>query len=227
MLLGEPKPEISIVVENYLQAIYKLIERGDRVFPTRLAESMNVSVATTVATLRRLTKQGLVAVNSGKEISLTSKGSEMAESVVRRHRLSERMLIEMLGVEWHRAHREAHRFEHAISPNVEAKMASALGYPKTNPYGQPIPGYNSDSPSRSLTLLSMIPEGGEATVERVPEEDMLLLQFFESSGLKPGATVKVKELAPFKGTITLLLNGDEVVLGTDIAAKVAVNTPSC
>ena len=142
MLLNEPKPEVSAVVENYLQAIYKLKERDERVFPTRLAEVMDVSIATVVGTLKRLSKQGMVEVGKDKEVNFTDKGEELGEAVVRRHRLAERMLTELLGVAWHMAHSEAHRLEHAISPYVETKLAEALGYPKTNPFGMPIPGYS-------------------------------------------------------------------------------------
>jgi DtxR family Mn-dependent transcriptional regulator len=224
MMLGEPKPEVSVVIENYLQAIYKLKEMEERVFPTRLAEVMSVSVATVVGTLKRLNKQGLVDVGSDKEVNFTSKGKDMGEAVVRRHRLAERMLTELLGVEWHRAHAEAHRMEHAISPYVEARLAKALGYPKTNPFGQPIPGYSKNSDLPTMKPLTQTSDGESTMVERVPEEDSRLLEFFDNSGLKPGAALEVKELAPFKGTITLLLQEQEVVLGTDVAERVMVRS---
>lgn len=222
MLLGEPKPEVSVVVENYLQAIYKLKERDEGVFPTRLAEGMEVSVATVVATIKRLSKQGLVEVGKDKEINFTARGRELGEAVVRRHRLAERMLTELLGVEWYMAHAEAHRLEHAISPFVETRLAKALGYPKTNPFGQPIPGYDSGLDRPAMKPLVEVQEGESTVIQRVPEEDRLLLQFFDSSGLKPGVELLVKELAPFKGTITILLGEQEVVLGTDVAEKVLV-----
>ena len=224
MLLGEPKPEVSAVVENYLQAMYKLKERDEQVVPTRLAEVMSVSVATVVGTLKRLTKQGMIEAGSNKEVNLTPRGRELAEAVVRRHRLAERMLTELLGVEWHRAHAEAHRLEHAISPYVEAKLASALGYPKTNPFGQPIPGYSSDLNPPPMKPLIQTQEGESTVVERVPEEDRRLLEYFDNSGIRPGAELTVVELAPFKGTVTLLLGGEEVVLGTEVAEKVLVRS---
>jgi len=224
MLLGEPRPEVSVVVENYLQAIYKLNEREERVFPTRLAEVMDVSVATVVGTLKRLSKQGLIEVgrDRDKEVNFTSRGKELGEAVVRRHRLAERMLTELLGVEWHRAHAEAHRLEHAISPYVETKLAEALGYPKTNPFGQPIPGYSNDLNPTPMKPLVQTHDGETTVVERVPEEDARLLEFFDSSGIRPGVQLKVKELAPYKGTITLLLEQGEVVLGMEVAEKVLV-----
>ena len=222
MLLGEPKPEVSVVVENYLQAIYKLKERDERVVPTRLAEVMNVSVPTVVGALKRLTRQGMVDVGTDKEVNFTRRGREMGESVVTRHRLAERMLTDLLGVEWYRAHAEAHRLEHAISPYVETKLAKALGYPKTNPFGQPIPGYSSDLNPPPMKPLIRTHAGECTVVERVPEDDVRLLEFFDNSGIKPGAQLEVRELAPFKGTITLLLGEEEVVLGTEVAEKVMV-----
>ena len=222
MLLGEPKPEVSVVVENYLQAIYKLKEREERVFPTRLAEVMSVSVATVVGTLKRLGRQGMIEVSKSKEVNFTPRGREVGEAVVRRHRLAERMLTQLLGVEWHRAHAEAHRLEHAISPYVEAKLASALGFPETNPFGLPIPGYSSGFTPPPMKPLASTREGECTVVERVPEEDARLLEFFDRSGLRPGTKIEVTELAPYKGTITVLLGEEPVVLGMDVADKVLV-----
>ncbi len=220
MMLGEPKPEISAVTENYLQAIYKLGERKEAVSPTRLAEVMDVSVATAVGTVKRLTRQDMVEVASNKEISLTTKGRDVAESVVRRHRLAERMLMEMLGLEWPKLHREAHRLEHAISPDVESKLVEALGYPETNPYGLPIPGY-CKSP-RKMKILADGAPGESVEVSQVPEEDIQLLTFFHEINVKPGAKVLLKESAPFKGTVTIEVEGEEVVLGLEVARKILV-----
>jgi DtxR family Mn-dependent transcriptional regulator len=220
MMLGEPKPEVSAVTENYLQAIYKLGERGEAVSPTRLAEVMSVSVATAVGTVKRLTRQEMVQAASNKEVSLTVKGREVAESVVRRHRLAERMLIEMLGLEWYKAHREAHRLEHAISPDVERKLVEALGFPETNPYGLPIPGYNS-SPVK-LRPLAEGAQGESVMVSQVPEEDIQLLTYFDQINVKPGAEILVKESAPYKGTVTIEVAGEEVVLGLEVARKIQV-----
>ena len=210
MMLGEPKPEISMVVENYLQAIYKLHERGERVFPTRLAEVMDVSVATVVGTLKRLNKK------------FTDRGQAVGESVVRRHRLAERMLTELLDVEWFRAHTEAHRLEHAISPYVEKKLAAVLGYPQTSPFGSRIPGYDQGFNPPPMKPLSETEEGDTTVIEQVPEEDIQLLEYFDRSGLRPGERLDVLELAPYKGTISLLLGGKEVVLGMEVAEKVLV-----
>ena len=168
-------------------------------FPTRLAEVMDVSVATVVGTLKRLSKQGMVEVATDKEVNFTARGREVGEAVVRRHRLAERMLTELLGVEWHLAHAEAHRLEHAISPYVETKLAAALGYPQTNPFGSPIPGYVNDLGLPPLKPLSQARDGEAMVVGRVPEEDAQLLEYFGKSGLKPGASLKIVERGPLQG----------------------------
>lgn len=221
MMLGEPKPEVSVVIENYLQAIFKLKEQEEKLVPTRLAEAMGVSVATAVGTLKRLTTQGMIEdATKGKEIKLTPKGRDLAESVVRRHRLAERMLVEMLGLEWHKAHREAHRLEHAISPEVEKLLVQVLGYPETNPFGRPIPGYGGrPGPMKAITESK---EGEDVQLKQVPEEDMTLLAFLDSNNLKPGVRATIKEMASFKGTVTLSVAGEDVVLGTEVAQKIMV-----
>ncbi len=225
-LPGEPKAGVTAVAENYLQGIFKLSERGDHVFPTRLAETVGVSVATAVGMLRRLTRQGLVSVAPDKEVSLTASGRAAAAAVVRRHRLAERMLTELLGVEWHHAHEEAHRFEHAISPHVEEKIAASLGYPKTCPFGHPIPGFGESGLPPSVRPLDTATEGEAVTVDRVPEEDHRLLEFFDASGLKPGAALRVAEVAPYKGTITVTIDSREVTLGIDVASGILVRFPT-
>lgn len=223
--LGEPRPEVSIVVENYLQAIYKLQERGERISPSRLAEALQVSIPTVVGTLKRLVKQGLVKIDDSRVISLAARGIAMAESVVRRHRLAECLLVDMLQVEWHRAHEEAHRMEHAISPYLEERLAQALGYPKRCPFGHPIPGYGDTEKALPVHPLSKSTEGDTLVVDRVPEEDQRLLRFFEESGIRPEVVLTVKEAATYKGTLTLQVGQREVVLGIPVATLILVRPP--
>lgn len=224
--LGEPRPEVSIVVENYLQAIYKLQERGERISPSRLAEALQVSIPTVVGTLKRLVKQGMVQIDDTRAISLTAKGTALAESVVRRHRLAECLLVDLLKIEWHRAHEEAHRMEHAISPYLEEYLAKALHYPTRCPFGHPIPGYRDREKPLPVHPLTEAREGDAVVVDRVPEEDQRLLRFFEESGIRPGATLTVKEAASYKGTLTLQTREGEVVLGIPVATLILVRPAS-
>jgi len=127
-------------VEEYLESIYKLNLRGGRVIAARLAEDLSVSAPTATEMLRRLRDAGYVRMGAEKEITLTDAGVAAAEVLVRRHRLSERLLTDILGMPWSRAHEEACKFEHVISPEVEARLARVLDNPSTCPHGNPIPG---------------------------------------------------------------------------------------
>jgi DtxR family Mn-dependent transcriptional regulator len=222
MLLGEPKPDISSVVENYMQAFYKLKEQGIKLSVIHVAEAMGVSPATVVGTMKRLSRQELVTMSATKEIILTPNGEALGQAVVRRHRLAERMLVEILNLDWHKAHREAHRLEHAISPDVEERIAHTLNYPKTNPYGKPIPGYyDLKQPDKNLIDC---PLGKMALIEQVPEDDQQLLKFFEDNGIKPGTAVKVKEIASYKGTVTVSVDDKDVILGFEVSTKIKIQT---
>ena len=226
---GGAEPRLSMATENYLLSIFRLEEREVRVTLTQLAEhlktlpedeGMGTSLPSVGGMIRRMIREDLAQTAPNKDVLLTPRGLKSAESIVRRHRLAERMLVEILKVDWHKAHREAHRLEHAISLDVEERMAQALNYPKTNPYGKPIPGYCDSLPSdRSLSNAL---EGEDAFIEQVPEDDMRLLKFFDDNGIRPGAKVKIKELAPYKGTVSICLDDNEVILGFEIADKIKI-----
>ena len=156
------------------------------------------------------------------EITFTDRGKDNGESVVRRHRLAETMLTELLGVEWHLAHAEAHRLEHAISPYVEMKLAESLGFPETNPFGMPIPGYCSNLKIPPMKPLSEASGNEVAVVERVPEEDFGLLEYLSQVGIVPGTKLKVIDVAQFKGIVEIDVDGQKVVLGTGVADKLLI-----
>ena len=222
---------LSPGTENYLLCLYKLWE--DSSFPTTtqltdtlkqvpVTEGLGTSVPSVAGMVRRMQRQGLVEIGKDKRIRLTKKGTEGGADIARRHRLAEWLVVRLLGMDLYKAHVEAHRLEHAISPYVETKLAQTLGYPKTNPVCLPIPGYSNDLGIPPMKPLAKTVAGESTVVERVPEEDRRLLQFFDEQGLKPGTALKIKEVAPFKGTITLLVGEQEVVLGMDVADTVLV-----
>src|SRR5688500_9065413 len=137
------EPKVTHALEDYLKAIYVLGEESQPVIAARMAAEAGVSASTIFATLRRLEKDGYVTINRRKEIHLTSEGKNIAERIIRRHFLTERFLTDLLGLDWVKAHQEAHRLEHAISQDVEDRLAKLLGYPTTCPHGNPIPGKES------------------------------------------------------------------------------------
>jgi DtxR family Mn-dependent transcriptional regulator len=214
---------ITQAVEEYLEAIYKMSLEDDKVIAARLAERMNVSPPTVADMLRRLSENGFVKTNRKAGIALTSKGRETAESMVRRHRLWERFLTDVLGLDWDAVHEEACRLEHAMSPQVEKKLAAILGNPETCPHGHPIPGTKgADRRNREAKPLSQLCVGEEGVIERVAEEEPKLLQYLATLGLLPNAKIRIKEIAPFKGPMLVQVSGAQYALGQEVASKIMV-----
>ena len=157
--------EPSEVVSRYLEAIYYMWSEKEPLRSARLADWLGVSRPTVAVGLRRMTRYGLVHMNSRKEIELTPSGMTAAESIVRRHRIMERWLTDALGLDWVTADAEAARLEHAVTDVVEQRLYEVLGRPKTCPHGNPIPGY-SEAASDEVRLSSLA-AGAQASVTRV------------------------------------------------------------
>ena len=217
-----PDEVLTEAVEEYLEAIYKMSLEGP-VIAARLAEKMGVSPPTVADMLKRLSEKGLVKSSRRDGVKLTKKGLEAAETMVRRHRLWERFLTDVLGLNWDEVHEEACRLEHAMSPQVEEKLADILGHPETCPHGFPIPGTRgAKKRSREAKPLSLLSVGDEAVIERVTEEDSQLLQYLSSLGLLPEAKISIKEIAPFRGPMLVQVCGAQYALGQEVASKIMV-----
>jgi DtxR family Mn-dependent transcriptional regulator len=263
------------IVEEYLEAIFKLSREEQELGLSRLAEHLKVTPASVSETIKRMEAQGLVRYrchdkspevshekDKGKEkdtrkekdkdkekdkgrergrsqahgkgrqgdveegrirhrgITLTPKGERIARTMVRRHRLSERFLTDMLGIDWEAAHREACKLEHVISPEVEEKLAEILGNPATCPHGHPIPderGRIGKQPSKQLCDCAIDERG---RIDRVEEEEPQMLQYLASLGLLPDVEVEVKEIAPFNGPLLVKAGGAQYALGREVASKI-------
>lgn len=221
---------LSMAAENYLLSIFRLEEQGVRVTLTQLSEhlktlpvgeGLGTSLPSVGGMIRRMVREGLVETAPNKDVLLTRRGRKSAESVVRRHRLAERMVVDLLGLELHKSHVEAHRLEHAISPELEAKIVARLGNPTTCPFGHPIPGSGHVS-SNNLRSLDSAGLEMRLVIDGIPEDDQALLEYLVSNKLVPGQTVVVKETAVSRGVMTLLCEDKEVVFSYDVAAKIRV-----
>ena len=217
-----------MATENYLLSVFQLEEQGVRVTLTQLAEhlktlpvgeGLGTSLPSVGGMIRRMVREGLAETAPNKDVVLTKKGRRSAEGIVRRHRLAECMVVDLLGLELHKSHVEAHRLEHAISPELEEKIVARLGNPSTCPFGHPIPGSGYVPNDHSSALDSAIP-GQELVIDRIPEDDQALLEYLVASKLVPGQRVMVKEAAMPRGVIALLCDGNEVVFSYDVAAKI-------
>ncbi len=155
-----------------------------------------------------------------REISLTTKGQRAARTLVRRHRLSERFLTDVLGLDWESAHREACRLEHVLSPEVEEKLAEMLGNPVTCPHGYPIPDENGHIEEEEIKPLCDFCVDEKGCIARVEEEDPQLLQYLASLGLLPETDIEVKDVAPFGGPLLVKVGDTQYALGREVASKI-------
>jgi DtxR family Mn-dependent transcriptional regulator len=188
----------SEVVESYLETIYNMGMEGDVVIGARLAEKFGVAPPTVTETLKRMVRDGYIEMDSKRQVTLTSKGVTRAEGVLRRHRLTERFLVDMLGMQWHQVHEEATRLEHYISGAVEERVVASLGQPTTCPHGNPIPGSVPDArnylkdqgairlllaePGRPMRLL---------LVSEVVEDEEAIIHYLHDRGIVPGTRLSL------------------------------------
>ena len=174
------RSEVSSATEDYLKAIYSLAEESDHVIAARVAEDIGVTPSTMFSALRRLEKEEFVRVERRKNIYLTTKGREVAEAILRRHYLTERLLTDLLGLDWVTAHQEAHHLEHAISSVVEERLSAILDNPSTCPHGNPIPVQGQPSPRREWNPLNTVEAGTKVVfrcITETGERDARLLSF--------------------------------------------------
>ena len=215
-------PEYHPAFEEYCETIFELAEDDLDVIQARIADRLEVSRPAVSEMVKRLEKEGLVT-SDDHVILLTDDGRELATSVVRRHRLAERFLTDVLGLSWTEAHHEAGRWEHVISPAVEVALDRLLGQPTTCPHGNPIPGSSYSEPD--TRHLSDVGVGESFTVSRIPEELEFadgLLEFLEKSRLMPGETGSVTGAAD--GTVTIRISGHSVAVDPFAADRILVTT---
>jgi DtxR family Mn-dependent transcriptional regulator len=217
--------KITTAVEDYLKAICVLEEESQPVIAARVATEIGVSASTMFSALRRLEREGYVRVERRKEIHLTGKGKRVAEGILRKHFLTERLLTDLLGLDWVKAHQEAHRLEHAISPEVEERLDKLLNHPTTCPHGNPIPGSVPVQARHRSAPLHQVPEGREVILECITEggeRDARLLAFMQHHQLAPGTRIQVVETSPSLGTMSLKVGDNVVTLGLEAAKKIRV-----
>jgi len=206
--------------EEYCECIFELDEDDVAVIQARIADRLQVSRPAVSEMIRRLEAEGLITTEGA--IRLTKSGEALAQLVVRRHRLAERFLTDMLGLSWADAHHEAGKWEHVMSDAVEQAIDRVLGSPTTCPHGNPIPGSLYLEPV--LVPLSDIAVGKSFTINRIPEELEFtpgLLDFLEESSILPGRSGLLTSASP-DGTMTIEIEGHHVGVGSFASARILV-----
>jgi DtxR family Mn-dependent transcriptional regulator len=210
--------------EEYLEAIYKLGGQSDPVHLSSLADYLGLSAASVNEMVRRLQEQRLVDYTPYRGVRLTEEGLCDALALVRRHRLWERFLTDVLGLPWDVVHEEACRLEHAASERVTERLAELLHYPERCPHGKlmPPPGCQLVPPQDALPL-STLESGQGGKVAYVAREDAELLRYLQKLGLCPDVQVKVEHIEPFEGPLRVCVNGVPQVIGHNVASTVFIS----
>jgi DtxR family Mn-dependent transcriptional regulator len=185
--------ELHDATEHYLETIFSLEEEGTVPMRARIVERLRLSAPAVSETVDRLAEQGFVELHSDRSLHLTDQGRRLATTVVRRHRLAERLLTDIIGLEWEKVHREADRWEHAISADVEEKLVALLGDPATCPHGNPIPGSKRAGEGRAVVPLGSIATG-DVTITRISEkleQNDDAVHFIAQAALVPGSAATI------------------------------------
>lgn len=210
-------------IEDYLKTIYMLAQEEMPVSTSRLAEARDVKPASATSMVQRLAKLNMVNYEKHYGVTLTEEGEKLALEVIRHHRLIELYLIEALGFTWDEVHEQADILEHVISEKLEERIAASLNNPQFDPHGDPIPtkeGNISPLEGQPLTSVSI---GTRVRIKRILDDtNSELLRYLAELGLVPGVEVRVVEVAPFQGPLTIEVNGERKVVGQKVSASLLV-----
>jgi len=217
----DKKVLVSQAVQDYLKTIYLL--QGEGTVPTtEIARQLNVSGASVTGMLKRLSAENFVDYNSYKGARLTKKGEKIALDIIRLHRLLELYLKEMLGFTLDKVHEEACRLEHYISEEFGDKIAALLGDPKYDPHGHPIPTKEGKVPHRNEKAMSDADINTEYVISRISDYDPKFLGYLEEMELVPNKNIRVLAKAPFNGPLTVYHNGENKIIGQELARNIFV-----
>jgi len=214
--------KVTSATEEYLEIIYRLQEKSGVATTSDLVRSLRVAPGTVTNTIARLEKESFVIHEPYRGVRLTEKGRRIALRIIRKHRLSERLLTDLLNVEWERVHEAACKLEHSISDEIAKKIEKALGHPKTCPHGNPIPtecGGIIEEKSRPLNELELEERG---IIAKITDEKRELLEYLNSLKVRPGKVVEVIEKAPLGGPITIRIEGENHALSQEVASLIKV-----
>jgi DtxR family Mn-dependent transcriptional regulator len=213
---------LTSTMQDYLKAIFIILEQQDRATTSAMAERLNVAPASVTSMLKKLSKLKLITYERYQGVRFTRAGEKSALEIIRHHRLLERYLSEALGVPWERVHEEAEKLEHAISEDLEDRIAEMLDHPAVDPHGSPIPTREGEIRRHNTRRLSTVAAGETVTVLEVDDRSSELLIYLGKLQLYPGAVVRVTAVEPFEGPLVLNVDGRAFSLGRGAAGEIRV-----
>lgn len=214
--------EFFTAPEMYLKTIYNLETKNGSARTGDIAKTLNITPGSVTNTLEVLEGKGLVVREPYKGVNLTDAGRKLALSVFRKHRLAERLLVDLLGVGWAESHDEACKLEHSMSDQLANSIQKKLVDVKTCPHGNPIPDENGVMASPKADALSALENGQTALVAMIPDESTEVLRYLSTLGMVPGAKISVEEKAPFKGPMLVRVGGNSYPISLDVASGIFV-----
>ena len=214
--------KVSSAVEEYLEIIYRLQEKSGVARTSKIVKSLGVAPGTVTNTVKWLEKEDLVTHKPYKGVKLTEKGRKIALQVLRRHRLSERLLADFLHMEWDKIHDAACKLEHGITEEITKSLEDALEHPRTCPHGNPIPTENGAFVEESSQPLLGFAIGEQSKIVKITEERGDLLHYLGKLGLVPGTIIEILEKAPFNGPITIKIGSTSHAISREIASIIQV-----
>ncbi|NEU09500.1 metal-dependent transcriptional regulator [Flavihumibacter sp. R14] len=214
----------SFTEENYLKAIYHLSKDDGSVVTTNsISEAINTTAASVTDMLKKLAEKKLISYVKYQGSTLTESGRMAAANIIRKHRLWEVFLVEKLGFKWDEVHDIAEELEHINSSELIARLDQYLGFPKTDPHGDPIPDSEGNFNHKQLTKVSKLSPGQQGSISGVSEHSAIFLQFLEKTGLTLGAVLKIKEVLEFDGSVTLIIDHvKEITISREVAKNILV-----
>ncbi|MCW5882042.1 MAG: FeoA domain-containing protein [Anaerolineae bacterium] len=210
-------------VEDYLKVIYELMRETHRATTTGIADRLGVAPASVTGMVKKLAEMRLIEHKPYQGVDLTPAGERIALEVIRHHRLIELYLAESLGLPWDAVHAEAHRLEHAVSPMVADRMAAALGYPRTDPHGAPIPSKEGAIAAVASRRLSDMGVGDVGVVAEVIDEDAALLRALAAIGLYPQVQLDVRAVDADSGAVTIRIAAADHVVPFGAATRIFIH----
>lgn len=219
----------SSTVENYLKEVYLGVSRlppGEPLLPMgQLAVALRVAPGTATTMVKALAESGLVEYEPYNGVRLTAAGTKLAATVLRRHRLVELFLVQVMGMRWDEVHDDAEHLEHVVSDRLLDRIDEMLGHPDTDPHGDPIPGKEGTILERHLETLLTCPVATQVVVARVTDQDPVFLRFVERNGLKPGELVEVEDRDEAADAVRLRgRDNTSITIGARAASKLLVDT---
>jgi DtxR family Mn-dependent transcriptional regulator len=216
---------VSHAMEDYISAIWRLTHHGGTASTSEVARKLGVTAASTSYMFKKMAEAGLVEYKEYAGVSLTKSGELAAMSFIRRHRVTERFLVDVLGISWDRADGISDQMEHSLPDEVIDRMHAVMGHPTTCPHGYPIPSKEGVLPELHLREVTDMVVGEEGTIRQVAEHDPDLLTYFGDHGIRPGARIQVANRDRIGETLSLQLAGvaEPVVLSSAIARFVRVD----